>query len=67
MQTLIDNPQRAAQMGVKAEQRYQEMFTAERMAKNYLRLYQELLGNADSAKQRTLAADDMQESAGTSR
>ena len=43
MNTLLCRPELVHQMGVKAEQRYQEMFTADKMAKNYARLYHEIL------------------------
>ena len=42
MRTLWDNPQLAAQMGQRAERRYWDLFTAERMAYNYMQLYREL-------------------------
>ncbi|GAB2848869.1 D-rhamnosyltransferase WbpZ [Pseudoduganella ginsengisoli] len=42
MRTLWDNPQLAAKMGQRAERRYWELFTAERMAYNYMQLYREL-------------------------
>jgi rhamnosyl/mannosyltransferase len=42
MRTLWDNPDLAAGMGRRAEQRYWELFTAEKMAHSYLRLYREL-------------------------
>jgi rhamnosyl/mannosyltransferase len=42
MRTLWDDPARAAAMGRRAEARYQELFTAERMAHNYHALYLEL-------------------------
>ncbi|MCE3263454.1 MAG: glycosyl transferase family 1 [Pseudoduganella sp.] len=43
MRTLWDNPQQAADMGRRAEARYWELFTAERMAQNYAALYRKLL------------------------
>jgi rhamnosyl/mannosyltransferase len=43
MKTLWDNPNIAAAMGKRAEERYWELFTAEQMAANYAKLYQELL------------------------
>ncbi|MBY0574377.1 MAG: glycosyltransferase family 4 protein [Undibacterium sp.] len=43
MESLLAQPDRAAQMGAKAAQRYANLFTAEAMAKNYQRLYQQLL------------------------
>jgi rhamnosyl/mannosyltransferase len=42
MRTLWDNPALAAAMGRRAEARFQEHFTAERMATNYTALYHEL-------------------------
>lgn len=44
MQYLLDHPEQAAQMGQRAQQRYIELFTADRMAKNYLQLYQQVAG-----------------------
>jgi rhamnosyl/mannosyltransferase len=43
MRTLWDNPVRAAQMGMKAEARYRQLFTAEDMGRKWTELYQELL------------------------
>jgi glycosyltransferase involved in cell wall biosynthesis len=43
MRTLWDNPALAGQMGQRAGARYQQLFTAERMAAGYHALYQELL------------------------
>ncbi len=42
MRALWDNPQQAAEMGRRAEQRYWDLFTAEKMASNYLQLYRGL-------------------------
>ncbi|MFZ6773960.1 glycosyltransferase family 4 protein [Undibacterium sp. SXout7W] len=42
MQYLLDHPMIVAEMGKHAEQRYQELFTAEKMSANYSRLYQEV-------------------------
>lgn len=42
MRTLWDDRARAAAMGRRAEARYQQLFTAERMAANYHALYHEL-------------------------
>ena len=42
MRTLWDNPQLAADMGRRAETRYWELFTAEKMAASYAQLYREL-------------------------
>jgi rhamnosyl/mannosyltransferase len=43
MRTLWDNPQLAAGMGRRAEARYWELFTAEKMAASYGQLYRELV------------------------
>lgn len=43
MRTLWDNPALARQMGERAEARYRLLFTAERMARSYHALYQELV------------------------
>lgn len=43
MQYLSDHPDEAACMGQRAEQRYKDLFTAETMAKNYARLYQQVM------------------------
>ena len=43
MRTLWENPQRAAQMGQRAEARYQQLFTADEMGRKWTQLYQELL------------------------
>lgn len=43
MRTLWENPVRAAEMGVKAEARYQQLFTADEMGRKWTELYQELL------------------------
>jgi rhamnosyl/mannosyltransferase len=42
MRTLWDHPQLAADMGRRAEARYWELFTAQKMAENYASLYQRL-------------------------
>ena len=42
MRTLWDNPQLAADMGRRAEARYWELFTAQKMAENYAALYRRL-------------------------
>ena len=42
MQRLWENPEMARQMGRRAEMRYQELFTSEKMASNYLSLYESL-------------------------
>jgi glycosyltransferase involved in cell wall biosynthesis len=43
MRMLWRNPDMAADMGRQAEQRYWELFTADRMAASYVELYKELL------------------------
>ena len=43
MQKLLSHPELAAQMGRNAAARYEELFTAERMASRYQALYQQLL------------------------
>ena len=43
MRTLWDNPVQAATMGIKAEARYRQLFTAEEMGRQWARLYEELL------------------------
>jgi len=43
MQTLWDNPLLAHQMGIEARKRFQENFTAAKMAASYAQLYQRLL------------------------
>lgn len=43
MQYLCNHPQQAQQMGAQAAQRYLSLFTAERMAKSYQTLYQNVL------------------------
>jgi rhamnosyl/mannosyltransferase len=42
MRTLWEQPERAAEMGRRAEARYWELFTAEKMAASYHALYREL-------------------------
>jgi rhamnosyl/mannosyltransferase len=49
MKTLWDNPALAAQMGRNAEQRYETMFTADRMASSYTALYHELVARRAGA------------------
>lgn len=44
MQTLWNDTEMARRMGVRAEQRYHELFTSEGMAANYTDLYKELVG-----------------------
>jgi rhamnosyl/mannosyltransferase len=45
METLWQNPELAAEMGRKAEQRYWELFTAHNMVESYVDLYRELVSN----------------------
>ncbi len=43
MRTLWENPVRAAEMGMKAEARYRQLFTADEMGRKWTELYQDLL------------------------
>ncbi|MBH3405986.1 glycosyltransferase family 4 protein [Pseudomonas glycinae] len=43
MRTLWENPALAAEMGLKAEARYRQLFTADEMGRKWTELYQELL------------------------
>ncbi|MFC5480338.1 glycosyltransferase family 4 protein [Massilia suwonensis] len=43
MRTLWDNPDMARRMGVRAGQRFQDVFTAEQMAQDYTALYREVM------------------------
>ena len=43
MRTLWENPARAAEMGLKAEARYRQLFTADEMGRKWTELYQDLL------------------------
>jgi len=47
MRTLWENPERAAAMGIKAEARYRQLFTADEMGRKWTALYQELLEEKD--------------------
>jgi rhamnosyl/mannosyltransferase len=47
MRSLWENPERAAAMGVKAEARYRQLFTADEMGRKWTELYQELLEEKD--------------------
>ena len=47
MRTLWENPARAAEMGLKAEARYRQLFTADEMGRKWTELYQELLEEKD--------------------
>lgn len=51
MKELWDNPDRAAAMGVQAEMRYREYFTADRMVHAYVDLYSDLLKQRRAGKQ----------------
>jgi O-antigen biosynthesis rhamnosyltransferase len=46
MRTLWDNPEMAAEMGLKAEARYRELFTADKMVASYIDLYRKLIEKA---------------------
>ena len=48
MTYLWENPDAAANMGERAEQRYWKYFTADRMAKSYVEVYRQLAGNRNS-------------------
>jgi rhamnosyl/mannosyltransferase len=50
MRTLWENPALAEAMGKRAALRYEELFTAERMAANYTALYQELVARHAAAR-----------------
>jgi rhamnosyl/mannosyltransferase len=52
MRTLWEQPERAAEMGRRAEQRYWELFTAEKMADSYAALYRELAARHSHAGRR---------------
>ncbi|MDE2429657.1 MAG: glycosyltransferase, partial [Burkholderiales bacterium] len=45
MEYLWNHPSEAHCMGQKAQERYQELFTADNMAANYARLYRQILGS----------------------
>ncbi|MQA41805.1 glycosyltransferase family 4 protein [Rugamonas aquatica] len=49
MRVLWEQPERAAEMGRRAEARYWELFTAETMARNYHALYSELVARPGTA------------------
>jgi rhamnosyl/mannosyltransferase len=49
MRTLWEHPALAQAMGQRAEQRYRQLFTAERMAAGYHALYQELVARRTSS------------------
>jgi glycosyltransferase involved in cell wall biosynthesis len=56
MRTLWENPALAEAMGKRAALRYEEMFTAERMAANYTALYQELVARHATERARRQGA-----------
>ncbi|SEO64517.1 glycosyltransferase family 4 protein [Pseudomonas sp. NFACC39-1] len=43
MRTLWDNPAQAREMGIRAEERYRQLFTSEEMGRKWLQLYETLL------------------------
>jgi glycosyltransferase involved in cell wall biosynthesis len=43
MKTLWDNPNLASQMGQRAQQRYEQLFTSERMTQSYVELYRSVI------------------------
>ncbi|MCQ6256083.1 glycosyltransferase family 4 protein [Pseudomonas sp. Q11] len=43
MRTLWDNPTQAREMGIRAEERYRQLFTSEEMGRKWLQLYEALL------------------------
>jgi len=44
MQYLWEHPEKAAEMGVKAEERYLRLFTADIMVEKYAKIYREIVG-----------------------
>jgi rhamnosyl/mannosyltransferase len=54
MRTLWEQPERAAEMGRRAESRYWELFTARKMAESYAALYHELAGGRDAGRKRAV-------------
>jgi len=50
MRTLWENPDMAAAMGRRAGERYSELFTAEKMAGDYLALYREVLNRSQGSR-----------------
>jgi glycosyltransferase involved in cell wall biosynthesis len=54
MRTLWEQPERAAEMGRRAEARYWELFTARKMAESYAALYHELAGGRDADRKRAV-------------
>jgi rhamnosyl/mannosyltransferase len=47
MKRLWENPEQAAEMGKRAEARYWELFTADKMVQSYADLYKKLIADAD--------------------
>ena len=45
MKYLIDHPEEAKKMGREAQKRYEEMFTGDRQASAYVKLYHQLLSS----------------------
>jgi rhamnosyl/mannosyltransferase len=54
MRTLWEQPERAAEMGRRAEARYWELFTARKMAESYAALYHELADGRDASRKRAV-------------
>jgi rhamnosyl/mannosyltransferase len=50
MTFMIENPEAAKTMGKQAEQRYQRLFTAEKMCAEYTRIYNDVLDRHQSSK-----------------
>jgi glycosyltransferase involved in cell wall biosynthesis len=50
MRALWEDPQMAAQMGQRAEERYWRLFTSEMMADGYVKLYRELVARRSAVK-----------------
>ncbi|MDQ2821778.1 MAG: glycosyltransferase family 4 protein [Pseudomonadota bacterium] len=48
MRTLWENPALAESMGKRAALRYEELFTADRMAENYMALYREVIARCNT-------------------
>ena len=54
MRTLWEQPERAAEMGRRAEARYWELFTARKMAESYAALYHELADGPAAGRKRAV-------------
>jgi rhamnosyl/mannosyltransferase len=54
MRTLWEQPERAAEMGRRAEARYWELFTARKMAESYAALYHELADGREAGRKRAV-------------